>query len=294
MFHFAAKSGSVDIFQLLLSCKNYNFDVQHHLIHSIYESIYYNSIEVFKLLLKIIDPNTLEDIKDNFLYKSIGTKSYKCFKFLMENGYHYKNTHNSMSILGYCAFNVFFPGIQYCVEKRNEIITAEVIKNALDRPYQSKSLVMYLFDRVSNEELNKRVDGTTIVHWVCQKGDLDLAKKIVPRVIDVNSISDGGTCALHFLKSSNEKDTQICDLLFEYGFDVNMKYLDRHKKEVTPLVQLVHSFGPSIQVIEWLLQHGAKTDVINNLSGQKETLMETITKRRDKKLINLFKKYQST
>lgn len=147
-----------------------------------------------EFLLKTIDSNELELVKDSLLVHAISSKSYECFIYLLENGYQCKKTSDSDSLLSICARNDFILGVRYLVEKKGEIVSAKAFSDALDLPYEKKETIIYLLDKITNEELNKKVEKYTIVHWLCSRGDVEIAKIVLSRGIDVNSISDNEMC----------------------------------------------------------------------------------------------------
>lgn len=56
-------------------------------------------------------------------------------------------------------------------------------------------------------------------------------------------------CALECLKSTNKNKTEMCDLLLEYGFNVNLTWFMNNHKEINVLTQCIKSLKKDEQLI---------------------------------------------
>jgi len=110
-------------------------------------------------------------------------------------------------------------------------------------------------------------EGLTPLHSAAFHGQVDVVRFLLDHSADVNSQTDHGWTALHylgvtlgFIQGPNvpQKLANVAQLLLEHGADINA----RNHRGWTPLH--VAAFHANVTVARMLLEHGAKVDEENN------------------------------
>lgn len=289
-----------------MSYKKYDFDVQkiinEELIHL---SILSKKSEILQFLLQNANINISEEKKENMMYSVIQIRSFNCLKVLIDSGFIFKDNHAEIfkSPLELCAFYHFLPAIKYYVEVEKTPITSEIIYYAIDSSFNKNSMksnkvIKYIINHASDEEINKRIRKETIIHTLNKHDvNIEITKMVLERGANVNSLDDEGHSTLYWLSfhnRPNDDDILFCELLYEYGLDINMECFNCKGQKVDSILgSFIQQLGKNLLVIEWLLQHGARSDVLKYPNRNNKTIRDIALKARHKKLSDLFKKYAS-
>ena len=236
-----------------------------------------------------IDPKSPENIEENLASAAIVSRNIETLKLLIKNGCPYKSIEN-ISPLSYSISYENIDAIKFFIEI-GEKVKAEDFANACKSCHK---IVEFLLDRISDEELNSPVKGSYAVHWICQTENPKIVESALNRGININLLDEYGRSGLHYLDyAKSETDSiQIFELFVQRGFDINMKCVDKNGNEVNSVLAAhLIVIDPRLKSIEWLLKHGARTDVKITNRGIK--MMEYIKKSSNKKLKNFFDNYNT-
>lgn len=153
-------------------------------------------------------------------------------------------------------------------------------------------IVKFSLDHISDEELNSPVNGSYAVHWICRTKSPQIVESVLNRGININLLDKNGRSGLHYLSGAkSETDCiKIFELFVQRGFDINIKCVDQNGKEVNSvLAEHLFVINLRLKPIEWLLRHGARTDV--KIPNRGMTIIEYINKSSNRKLKQLFDNY---
>lgn len=110
--------------------------------------------------------------------------------------------------------------------------------------------------------------GTTLLHWAVDGGDLNLIDLLLPCGVDINGQSNEGVTALHW--AAHYGGLPVVRFLLQHGADpviaTNQGQTPLHWAALRdPLIVLTEDDRP--ELIELLLTHGAKGEVPANDAG---------------------------
>lgn len=236
-----------------------------------------------------IDPKSPENMKENLVSAAIISNNIDVLKLLIKNGCSYQSIKNQRPLL----FSILYENIDAVkfFYEMGEKIKAEDLEMACKSCH---GIVEFLLDHISDEELNSPVNGSYAVHWICQSGSPQIVEYALNRGININLLDKNGCSGLHYLSyAKSETDCiKIFELFVQRGFDINIKCVDQNGKEVNSVLA-AHLFVIKLRLksIEWLLKHGARTDV--KIPNRGMTIIEFINKTSNRKLKQLFDNYNT-
>lgn len=99
--------------------------------------------------------------------------------------------------------------------------------------------------------------GTTVLMEVVKNGSLEITKLLLEHGANINAVEEHGETALMFAARYNGKE--IAKLLVERGADVNAV----NKQGSSTYEIFIHFYGKNSGIVEFLVQHGAKTNFHN-------------------------------
>lgn len=219
----------------------------------------------------------------------------------------HKNKIENSPLLELCLnHQVERPFLDYLYSKGLDINSQGVNRNSvLKKACLSKNFPMidFLIDKGTDlEYLNPEFDldslnlykhvfykGSTCLYFACEKGFYDVAKRLVERGANVNTVSRDLKTLLHIFAKKQYKNSfspsceehQLLDFLFDHGIDPNLKVdptllldektLALYQKEswysiTTPLLEACRQ--DNVPFVEYLLSKGADLEGAFELSYQ--------------------------
>ena len=139
-----------------------------------------------------------------------------------------------------------------------------------------KEIASYLVD----VDLPSCINGQGAVHWICQSKSLEIARILLGKGIDVNRIDENGNVGPCYLGElcSEGFILDMLQLLIKHGFDINL-----HAPTGTSILGVfVASISKPYKAIDWLLEHGADTNIKSKSNLLIKEQMINIAKRNPK------------
>ncbi|KAK8871950.1 hypothetical protein M9Y10_007696 [Tritrichomonas musculus] len=236
-----------------------------------------------------IDPKSPENMEENLVSAAIISSNIDVLKLLIKNGYPYQSIKNKRPLLYSIVFKSI-DAVKFFYEM-GEKIKAEDLEFACNSCH---GILEFLLDHISDEELNSPVNGSYAVHWICRTKSPQIVESVLNRGININLLDKNGRSGLHYLsEAKSETDLiKIFELFVQSGFDINIKCVDQNGKEVNSvLAEHLFAINLRLKLIEWLLRHGARTDV--KIPNRGMTIIEYINKQSNRKLKQLFDNYNT-
>lgn len=238
-----------------------------------------------------LDPNSYENINDDPVHAAIQSSNIDILRLMIKKGCPCKSL-NNRSPLFESIINRNIEAVKFFVEI-GEIVKAKDFYFACSHASHFDKLEL-LLDHISDEELYSQVDGSYAVHWICESGNLKIIEAALNRGINVNLLNKYGLTGLHNLNvhTSETDRIRIFELFVQHGFDINIKCVDQNGKEVNSLLgQIILDISLRPKEIEWLLKHGARTDV--KIQNKNFTILEYVNRHRNRELKQIFHKYNT-
>ena len=144
-------------------------------------------------------------------------------------------------------------------------------------------------------DIPSNIAAPSAVHWICQARDPKIAEIVLSKGINVNRLDQDGHQGPFYMLDVGQEDEiiQILDLLFKYGFNVNLHSRGKN----TILGEYLMAIKRQYKIIDWLLSKGADTSypIMTIFCSQKkaQTIGDLMrqTSIHDKKMKELVDKY---
>jgi ankyrin repeat protein len=138
-----------------------------------------------------------------------------------------------------------------------------------------------LIDHGANVNARVGCTDSTVLHWACSHGNVEMATMLIKNHADVNAANYTGitplACTMHVKRRHHEQALQIIRLLWQSGADINS--LDRRGN--TLLHIMAKSEPPwNMHIAQFLINHGVQ-DLLN---GEGVTAGAIALKRHDRRL----------
>jgi ankyrin repeat protein len=122
--------------------------------------------------------------------------------------------------------------------------------------------------------------GMTPLMLALDKGNLEIAKLLIPHMENVNKIDDTGSTALHYASEAGDDEIEIITMLLEKHAKLNIQDEDG----ATAL--MLAAAGGHVKTVKLLLEHGADASLKNN---DGETAQQIAKKKDNAALLDVFK-----
>lgn len=250
-----------------------HFDLEYTLIHM---GIISKNVEVLVFLSRVgveIDAS----VSNDYIKFAIRIMSYDCLRYLLKHITIKDPFDNDESLLMTVIKRKQLEPIKLLIEfGADPYFISFKNKTALSIAcfYSDREVVRLLCSIMDNIDLPADIKADGAVHWLCQSKDVEIAKIMLSKNIDVNRINHRGESGPFYLFDSCEEEVviQILELLIKHGFDVN---IFGPESKTTCLGSCVIGITKNINVIEYLIQKGAN---INGPLRKYETIANYILK----------------
>ena len=144
------------------------------------------------------------------------------------------------------------PELINATTSRGRIPLQELLQNKRDTSVEEVEQLLLL-----GSDLNcVDNDGKTLLHTACATRNLDVAKHLAGRELDLTATTKNGSSMWHLcipygVNSDQEQDTAIHEWLYEQELDINQK-----NNEGKTALHVAAEYNNTL-MIEWLLQHKA-------------------------------------
>ncbi|MGI9653510.1 ankyrin repeat domain-containing protein [Chryseobacterium sp. RLHN22] len=135
-----------------------------------------------------------------------------------------------------------------------------------------QEVISKIIDKGADVSYTNPKDGENALMWACKKGFADIAKKIVSKGGNINSVSKNGTTPLSSASGNESCSTELMDFLIKKDAKINTEKYGR-----TPLIEAVSS--NCIEKVRYLVENGAninqKSEGFGGVSPLTEALWQT-------------------
>lgn len=243
---------------------------------------FYNQIKIAELLLNSnADINIQNKVGHTAFFLACANRSEEMAKFLLNNNANAKidsKDSNGTSALQWAlayewnevAQKLLNQGIN--VNCSNKETGRSTLLDALYSETISQEVISKIIDKGADVNYTNPKDGENALMWACKRGFFDIAKKIVSKGGNINSVSKNGTTPLSCASGNKSCSTELINFLVEKGAKINAEKYGR-----TPLIEAVSS--NCIEKVKYLVENGAninqKSEGFGGVSPLTEALWET-------------------
>ena len=236
-----------------------------------------NSPEILKLLFKkgasLKGPGTLAN---HPITQSIKHKNVKCLEILLKNTSHSKEN---------AEYNALMLAIKYNQASAIPLLLDAGIDPAERTPTNETALFLNCFwmrdvnttrllcNRLVDIDIPANIKDKAAVHWLCMSKSPEIAAIMLEKNIDVNRFDKDGQLGPFYLVDAGVSDDviiQILEMLYEHGFQIDLRYSEKHN---TILGHFVQAMDIQHKVIKWLISKGANPAYV--LQSSKENLLRS-------------------
>lgn len=271
------------------------------------------SIQLLYCAVQGGDPEVLQTLFDNgaslshtfndkkkLINKAIGLRNISLLRIIYDNSQNTKDSSlcaKAISDHNIEALKMLYNGKQDILFKKPDGSTDSLVRLicTVDRDRKYKSMLLQILEDAEDLDLEPPgLVGEGLVHFACEYGDLDVAKKLSNmnsfKVNRLDNLNRSGPYRFVFKRTKNSKEVvDILQLLIDKGFQI-----DGIGQNCPSLLDsFVGGIEKKYDAIECLLKNGASVDVkYSRDSTGKLTLYDYVMKCEDKKLKELFESYK--
>ena len=270
--HYAIFHNSYEVFCYIMSVDSKLVNAKVQAKYNIISlCAYSNNLYILQRVIDAIDPITLKGNQGPAIRIAITSKNVEILKILLKSGSKENTTSsNERSPIISAIISRFPAAVPLLVEAGED--PSEFQKKPKSEDWESPlsyacrygfvDCVRYLCSKIekiepSDEDKNYR--GKSAVHWGCESQNPEILQMILEKNnVDVNRIDTRGRSGAHYIEWTTSEETIIAmlEILDNKKFDFNIV----KEPDESVLFYFVSGIEKKYKVIEWLVQHGAKTD----------------------------------
>ncbi|MCD9855925.1 ankyrin repeat domain-containing protein [Epilithonimonas sp. JDS] len=244
---------------------------------------FYNQEKIAELLLENkADINLQNKAGHTALFLACANRSEEMAKFLLEKGANAtidSKDSDGTSTLQWAIAYEWNDVVQKLLEQNIDVNSSStetgrsVLLDALYSETISEEVISTIIGKGANVNYINPKDGENALMMACRRDFSDIAKMIVSKGGNVNSVSKSGTTPLSCASGKNSCSTELMEFLIEKGAKIN----PTNKYGRTPLIEAVSS--NCIEKVKFLVEKGAnvnqKRDGGGGISPLSEAVWET-------------------
>lgn len=243
---------------------------------------FYNQIKIAELLLaNNADINVQNKVGHTAFFLACANRSEEMAKFLLNNSANVnidsKDSNGTSAlqwVLAYEWNDVAKKLLDHDVNVNNSSKETgrSTLMDALYSETISKEVISKIIDKGANVNYTNPKDGENALMWACKRGFSDIAKKIVSKGGNINSVSKNGITPLSCTSGNESCSTELMDFLIRKEAKINTEKYGR-----TPLIEAVSS--NCAEKVKYLVEKGAninqKSEGFGGVSPLTEALWQT-------------------
>ncbi|EAY14225.1 hypothetical protein TVAG_486680 [Trichomonas vaginalis G3] len=306
--HYAVQGNSLEVLSFYLAYSNIKYDID---FQNIFESEYKSSSDINLPYIAIATKSihslsilkkigySISKLFQNSVYcltnlvnLALDVEDIDCLEWILNNaGIEDEEEINSLQKAISLDFDDAFYFL-FSKNKENALIKNNSNQNALEIACrkQKTKIVEKIVRSIDNIDTPKDVKATCAVHWLCESQNLEIAKLILEKKIDVNRYDDNNRLGPYYMINPRNENLclEILKLLVQNGLEI-----DGHaENKRTILGEYVMSIKKSPKIIEYLIDIGASLDTyVTPERTIKEQLL--ITSQRNPAIKKIIDKYPS-
>ncbi|KAH0786835.1 ankyrin repeat protein [Histomonas meleagridis] len=240
------------------------------------------------------DINAEPNKRNNSINQAIKKKNIECLRILIQKGSKETKDQRNYTPLMLAITNNQFEAVPILLDSgENPEYFAPDGKSALFLACFQRSVetVRLLCEKMQVVDLDPNQNGMGLIHYACMSNNPEIIRIVLTKNINVNRFDkDGKLGPTNLVYCPDEKVViQIMEMLVEKGFNLNKVATFGGKPTESLLMTFVSTIKKMYTVIDWMLTNGA--DPYMKAKDQKQTIVEYVQSRSDKKMKDVFAKH---